>query len=182
MTSITIRSRTPIALLALAALAASQPAASAEAMPASAQQLEAAAKSGARIYYTAVSDRGTPIRYTGGPDLGAGMMGGAMMGGAMMGGTGPWLTCASCHGPQARGGVHVMHMRAMYAPDIRFGALANMAEMKGRAHAYDLDDFRKSIEKGRHPDGDELNADMPRWQMSDADMSDLFAFLKSLPK
>jgi len=176
MPSTTLSSRTSIAVFVLAALAGCQPAASADAMPASTQKLEAPARNGARIYFTAVSDRGTPISYTGGPDLGAGMMGGAMMSGA-----GQWLTCASCHGPQGRGGVHVMHMRAMYAPDIRYAALAAMRELRGRARPYDVDDFRKTVESGRHPDGEELNADMPRWQMSDADLSDLFAFLKSLP-
>jgi cytochrome c1 len=35
---------------------------------------------------------------------------------------------------------------------------------------------------GRHPDGTEVEADMPRWQMSDSDQADVFAFLKSLPE
>ena len=39
--------------------------------------------------------------------------------------TGSFLTCASCHGPEARGGVHVMHMQTMDAPDIRYVALSS---------------------------------------------------------
>ena len=35
---------------------------------------------------------------------------------AMMDG---YLTCASRHGPEGRGGVHAMHMYVMKAPDIR---------------------------------------------------------------
>jgi len=173
----TQRVRSSNAWIAVAAVAASQAAvAAAGATPAPTPPSDASVKNGARIYYSAVSDRGTPIRYSGGPDLGVGMMGGGMMGGA-----GQWLTCASCHGPQARGGLHVMHMRAMYAPDIRFSALARMPEMKGQAHPYGIDEFRQSVEAGHHPDGDELSTDMPRWQMSEADLRDLFAFLQRLP-
>jgi hypothetical protein len=75
-----------------------------------------------------------------------------------------------------------MHMRLMKAPDIRYAALATMPELKGRSRPYDLEDFRKTVESGRHPDGEELDADMPRWQMGEADLGDLFAFLKTLPK
>lgn len=57
-----------------------------------------------------------------------------------------------------------------------------MPELKGRKRPYDVDDFRQTVEKGRHPDGDEVKAEMPRWQMSDADLTDLFAFLKALPQ
>ncbi len=31
------------------------------------------------------------------------------------------------------------------------------------------------------PDGDTQSPDMPRWEMSDADMNELIAFLKNLP-
>jgi mono/diheme cytochrome c family protein len=96
-----------------------------------------------------------------------------MMGGAMApGGYGQLLTCASCHGPQARGGMHRMHMRTMTAPDIRFLALSVMPEMKRRTSPYGIGDL---------PDGQEVKADMPRWQMGEADLADLFAFLKALP-
>jgi mono/diheme cytochrome c family protein len=112
---------------------------------------------------------------------GADNMGGGMMGSGMMGGYGQWLTCASCHGPQGRGGTHGMHMWTMTAPDIRYVALRNVSELKGRQRPYDIDDFRQQVENGRHPDGSPVQADMPRWQMSDPDMKDLFSFLKALP-
>ena len=165
------------ALLSVATLAACQPAGPAGAMLAATQALPTPARNGARIYFTAASDRGTAINYTGGPDIGGGMMGGGMMGGG-----GRWLNCASCHGPEGRGGIHTMHMRLMKAPDIRYEALATMPELKGRSRPYDLEDFRKTVANGRHPDGEELDADMPRWQMSEADLGDLFTFLKTLPK
>lgn len=163
--------------LLLTTLAACQPAGQRNSMPASTQGLETPAKNGARIYFTGVSERGTPLSHTGGPDLG-----GAMMGGGMMGGYGQWLTCASCHGPEGRGGKHLMHMRVMDAADIRYAALRTMPELKGRQRPYDLDDFRQQVEQGRHPDGEEVKADMPRWNMSEADLADLFAFLKTLPE
>lgn len=158
--------------LLVGTLTACGPAFQQNSMPASTKGLEAPARNGARIYFTAASERGTPVGYTGGPRLGGGMMGGF----------GPWLTCASCHGPEGRGGTHLMHMRVMTAPDIRYAALAGMPELKGRQRAYDIDDFRMTVEQGRHPDGEQLEADMPRWQMSDADLADLFAFLRSLPQ
>jgi hypothetical protein len=73
-------------------------------------------------------------------------------------------------------------MRVMKAPDIRYAALRTMSELKDRQRPYDIDDFRTQIEQGRHPDGEAVSADMPRWQMNEADLSDLFAFLKSLPE
>jgi hypothetical protein len=75
-----------------------------------------------------------------------------------------------------------MHMSVMKAPDIRYAALSTMPELKGRQSPYGLDDFSKTVQGGRHPDGEKLDSDMPRWQMSEADLSDLFSFLKSLPQ
>lgn len=131
---------------------------------------------GERIYFTATSERGGRITYTGG--LG--------MGGMMMGGT---LACASCHGPRGRGGQHIMHMRVMDAPDIRWSALVGEAgeghgdegdEHGGDAADYDLETFRLAVVEGKHPDGEALDADMPRWTMSEEDLSDLLEYLKGL--
>lgn len=127
---------------------------------------------GERIYFTAINDRGERIRYTGGPDLGGMMMGG-------------YLTCASCHGPDARGGLHVMHMQTMDAPDIRWSALAaheGEEEEHGDEHGgYDLETFRLAVVGGEHPDGEPLSRDMPRWRMVDQDLADLAEYLQSLP-
>ena len=54
---------------------------------------------GERIYFTATSERGTAITYTGGPASNGWMMG-----------DGGRLVCASCHGPDGRGGIHSMGM------------------------------------------------------------------------
>ena len=167
-----------LSALLLLATAACQPTRQQNTIPAAASELGGPAGNGARIYFTGASERGTAVTHTGAANVGGGMMGGAMMGG----GYSQWLTCASCHGPEGRGGTHVMHMWTMTAPDIRYVALRNMSELKGRQRPYDIDDFREQVVTGRHPDGAEVKADMPRWQMSDPDLADLFAFLKALPE
>lgn len=128
---------------------------------------------GEQIYFTATKASGERIPYRGGSSFG-GMMGGGA------------LACISCHGSDARGGVHTMHMDVMDAPDIRFSALSGESDEHGdENHAdehdgYDLDDFRRAVVEGRHPDGDELSRDMPRWQIDDENLVDLFEYLKSL--
>lgn len=126
------------------------------------------AANGEQIYFTASSQRGGRITYSGGPQFG-GMMG-------------SYLTCASCHGPEAGGGRHRMHMIVMDAPDIRYVALSEeMEEHGGEDEMYDLEAFRMAVIDGQHPDGDALDVAMPRWQMSDENLADVFEFLKSLP-
>lgn len=137
---------------------------------------------GERIYFTGTSERSGDIPYTDGPDIGGMMMGGK-------------LSCASCHGPNARGGEHRMQMQIMDAPNIRWDALA---EHGGEGHeegeeipaeeedehaeeaGYTLETFRMAVVEGVHPTGEPLSEEMPRWQMSEADLSDLAAYLRSL--
>jgi cytochrome c oxidase subunit 2 len=117
---------------------------------------------GERIYFTATSDRGTDITYTGGPTSSDWMMGG-----------GGGLACASCHGPDGRGGVHSMGMmQTMDAKDIRWSTLEN---------EFDTEKFRLAVVEGKDPDGTQLSTDMPRWNISNEDLADLIAFLKTLP-
>lgn len=136
-------------------------------------QLDDAAQNGARIYFTATSQRASAITSTGDLSLGAGMMGSGGYGGA--------LSCASCHGANGEGGLHLMHMRVMNAPGISYAELSAMSELKDRQRPYDIDDFRQTVTFGVHPDGEKLELDMPRWKMSDQDLKDLFAFLQALP-
>jgi len=115
---------------------------------------------GERIYFTATSEKNTNMTYTGGPSSGM------MMGGG-------YLTCASCHGPNGRGGVHtMMGMQTMNAKDIRWSALQS---------EFDAEKFRLAVTEGQDPDGTQLNTDMPRWNIGDDDLADLIAFLKTLP-
>ncbi len=135
---------------------------------------------GERIYFSATSESGSSIDYSGGPDLGGMMMGGR-------------LTCASCHGTDARGGMHTMDMEKMDAPNIRWSALAGHGGEPqvdtgetGSAHdddgAYGLDTFGLAVSEGVHPDGEQIGGDMPRWEMTEADLQDLAEYLKSLPE
>ena len=111
---------------------------------------------GERIYFTSTSQRGTEIDYSGGPSIGGMMMGGR-------------LTCASCHGPGARGGEHVMHMEVMDAPNIRWDTLAGHGAEGDDDHGaqeetehgedsggYNLETFRLAVVEGRHPDVEPL--------------------------
>jgi len=117
---------------------------------------------GERIYFTATSDRGTEITYTGGP-ISSGWM--------MMGGR---LACVSCHGPDGRGGRHSMGMmQVMDSKDIRWSVLQP---------EFDAEKFKLAVVKGQDPDGTLLKPDMPRWNISDDDLADLIAFLKTLPE
>jgi cytochrome c oxidase subunit 2 len=119
------------------------------------------ASNGERIYFTATSESGSPIKYTGGPTSGGWMM---------MGGR---LACVSCHGPSGQGGKHGMGMmQVMDAKDIRWSVLEG---------EFDAEKFRLSVVNGEDPDGTQLNSDMPRWNISDNDLADLIVFLKSLP-
>lgn len=131
---------------------------------------------GERVYFTSTSERRERITHTGGPSVGGMMMGGV-------------LTCASCHGPTGRGGRHIMHMQVMDASDIRWSALTGEADeghgTKGDEHGdeaaeYDLTTFRLAVVEGKHPDGEPLKADMPRWTMSEEDLNDLLNYLKTL--
>lgn len=132
---------------------------------------------GERIYFTATSDRGTTITYTGGPATGM------MMGGG-------YLTCATCHGPDGRGGVHTMTgMQTMNAPDIRWSVLAGDIEGEHggesedvhRSADYNLETFRLAVADGKHPDGTSLSLNMPRWTMSAEDTAEVVDYLKTLP-
>ena len=132
------------------------------------------AANGERIYFAATSARGTQITYRG-PNFGDMMMG-------------SYLTCAACHGPYADGGRHTMHMQVMDAPSITYAALSgdhaeeggDKADMHDEHGEYGLEQFRQAVIEGKHLDGEALDANMPRWQMSDEDLADLLAFLKSL--
>lgn len=130
---------------------------------------------GEQIYFSGIGGDGLPINYSGGPFFG------------MM--RGQQLSCASCHGVDGRGGELLAHMRVVRAPNITFTSqigeqLDDSGDIEGHAHGeegYNLDDFRQAVVFGRHPDGAPLDSDMPRWQMEDSDLAELFAFLQTLP-
>lgn len=125
---------------------------------------------GEQIYFTATSQRGTPIT----SDLRMGMMG-----------NGAW-TCATCHGADGRGGTVRMMMRFFETPDIRYQTLTSgehgeEGEEEEHGHEpYTDEDIKRAITEGIEPDGKPLDWPMPRWTMSDEDLDDLLGFLKTL--
>jgi cytochrome c oxidase subunit 2 len=138
------------------------------------------ASNGERIYFTATSANG-PISYTGGPS--SGMMGGR----GMMGRS----ACVDCHGPDGRGGERVVYMTVINAPDIRWSTLTESEHGEQGNHGqgeegemdhppYTEETFKRAVIQGLDPGGNALEPAMPRWNMSDQDLDDLIAFLKTL--
>jgi cytochrome c oxidase subunit II len=127
---------------------------------------------GQQIYFTATDKAGQRIAYSGG----------LASGGMMMG---EYLACADCHGADAGGGVHYIHMQSVEAPAIYYDALVQMLQedLGGTPQpaGYSLTDFRQAVVEGKDAAGDSLEEIMPRWQMGDADLADLLDFLRTLP-
>lgn len=83
-------------------------------------------------------------------------------------------TCASCHGVDARGGIHTMLMQVMEAPDIRWSVLASEGgeeNDEGGEHgdepahehtSFDLEAFRLAVVEGKHSNSEVLSYAMPR--------------------
>jgi len=46
---------------------------------------------------------------------------------------------------------------------------------------FNAEQFRLAVTKDQDPDGTQMSTDMPRWTMSNADLADLMAYLKTLP-
>lgn len=106
-------------------------------------------------------DDGRPIRYTGG---------------MMM-----RMSCASCHGADGRGRSTPMSL----TPDITYANLtapAGMLEPSGaRGHSYTDASIKRAITQGLDAEGATLAWPMPRWDLTDQELDDLIAYLKTLP-
>lgn len=119
---------------------------------------------GESIYFTGVNREGERIAFTGGPRW------------LYMHGGG----CADCHGPDGRGGRVVM-MSAIEAPNIQYGHLIEEEHGEGEEHPpYSEALIKRAITEGLDPAGHPLDLVMPRWQLSDQDLDDLIAYLKTL--
>jgi mono/diheme cytochrome c family protein len=122
------------------------------------------ATNGARIFYTAVSQSGSPI-------LTADAFGEA-----------PALAsraCADCHGADGGGGVIRTDTLALRTPAIDFARLSAPDTYAG-GRAYDEASLALTLRTGVRIDGYLLSPAMPRWTMSSEDMLDLIEHLKSL--
>jgi len=79
------------------------------------------------------------------------------------------LTCAACHGADAHGGRHDIHMQPIDTPALNCEALIQMKQKDsgGNPTEYSRDDFRGAVVEGHHTAGNQLDQNMPRGQMTD---------------
>lgn len=117
---------------------------------------------GEQIFFTGTSQRDT-ITTTGGP-FWFRMHGGG---------------CATCHGPDGRGGRVVM-MGSFEAPNIAYDVLTGRAPGEEEHRPYTDTLIKRAITRGLESDGERLNQNMPRWQMSERDLNDLIDYLRTL--
>jgi len=127
------------------------------------------ASAGQRIYYTGLDADGRAIPRT--------IAGGGMMGLGMMGG----VACVDCHGEDGRGGRIGMMFGAVDIPDIRYSTLTTTRSEDGTTiPAWTESDIARAIRDGVEPDGQRLKAPMPRWNMTDTELTDVISYLKEL--
>ncbi len=129
---------------------------------------------GERIYFRAESSSGQPIRYSGGVTM-------------MMQRRN---TCANCHGADGKGGrLTIMMMSSLKSPDITWHNLTEAGhedeqqqeEEEHEGHPpYTEETLKIAITRGINPAGERLDEEMPRWRMSESDLSDLVEFIKTL--
>ena len=122
---------------------------------------------GERIYFTTASSSGDPINYE------RGLSGGMMT---------RRLACANCHGEGGRGGRVTMMMETFEAPNITWPALTEErhGEKEMEHPPYTEETVNRAITQGTDPAGKPLESLMPRWRMSERDLADLVAYLKTL--
>jgi cytochrome c oxidase subunit II len=92
------------------------------------------------------------------------------------------MACADCHGSDGRGGTVRMMMSSFDAPDIRYSTLieGEHEDAHGEHPAYMDEDIKRAITEGIDPAGEELDWIMPRWEMTDEQLNDLIAYMKTL--
>lgn len=96
--------------------------------------------------------------------------------GGMMMATG----CAACHGTNGQG----LRTPMFVSPNVAYRNLtdpAGMLEPDGsRGPTYTEAQIKRAITQGIDAEGQPLAWPMPRWQMTDQEMNDLLAYLKTL--
>jgi mono/diheme cytochrome c family protein len=124
---------------------------------------------GQRIYYTGQDADGRVIPRT--------IAGGGMMGLGMMGD----VACVDCHGEDGRGGRIGMMFGTVDIADIRYSTLTTSRSEDGTTvPAWTDNDIARAIRDGVEPNGQRLKAPMPRWNMTDGEVTDVIDYLKEL--
>jgi cytochrome c oxidase subunit II len=125
--------------------------------------------SGQRIYYTGQDAGGQAIPRT---VAGRGMLGLGMAG---------EFTCVDCHGEDGRGGTVGMMFGAIDIPDIRYSELTTPRSEDGTVvPAWTDAQIARAIRDGVEPNGESLKAPMPRWDMTNTELTDVISYLKEL--
>jgi mono/diheme cytochrome c family protein len=124
---------------------------------------------GQRIYYTGLDEDGVPIPRSVARSR---TMGGRTMRNA---------ACVDCHREDGRGGTLGMMMRGIEAPDIRYSTLTSPhAEGDETEPGWTRGEIARAIRDGVEPGGTSLQAPMPRWDMTDAQVRVVIDYLKEL--
>lgn len=121
--------------------------------------------------------RGRRIFLEGGTPDGAGV---ALIGAQSLEVPASRMPCASCHGPDGTGRPE----GGVLPPDITWPHLSKPyghAHPSGRTHgAFDAASLARAIADGIDPAGNRLDAAMPRYRLTQAELADLLAFLQRL--
>lgn len=117
---------------------------------------------GERIYYTGIDSTGRQIGFEEGP-----------MWLYMHGGS-----CVNCHGTTGRGGVPVMMGTAIPADLTNLYSAHTHGDERMSPYTDDL--MKRAITKGINANGERRDPTMPRWYMSEKDLNDLVAYIKTL--
>lgn len=89
--------------------------------------------------------------------------------------------CASCHGRDGRGGTVGAMMGSFRTPDIRWSALTAAQDPSGQPQTpYTEASFAHAVRDGIDPEGNRVKAPMPQWQVTDQEVQNLIAYLKTL--
>ena len=87
------------------------------------------------------------------------------------------LACVNCHGPEGHGGTVNFMMQTYDIPNISWPELTALDQ---DFSPYTEETLKRAITRGLDPAGNLLEYPMPHWQMSDGDLSDLVAYIKTL--
>jgi cytochrome c oxidase subunit II len=119
---------------------------------------------GERIFLTGTDESGNTI-----PRSELGMM------------MGPTVGCADCHGLDAKGRTITVMMGRYESLDIRWSTLTSPQAEDGETWVpYDDASFARAMRQGVEPNGESVEFPMPRWQLTDAEISALIAYLRTL--
>jgi hypothetical protein len=119
---------------------------------------------GERIYLTGADANGRPIPRSGG----IGMMSEA-------------LGCADCHGRDGKGRTITMMMGRFTSLDIRWSTLTSPTDPSGQPQTpFTEASFAHALRDGIDPEGVRLQAPMPLWNVTDAEVRALIGYLQTL--